>query len=160
MADTRCQIECEAWVRDVWLTHHLKQSFSERNIPLQSGGNFKFDAVSEDGTIVASISTSRAAMSGGKKGVGKLMKIRSDMLFHLLALAPRHVMVFTESCMYESVVAEKRRGRVPSQIELIRVELPPELSVRLAASRDRSSKEVQARVMETPEQAAGEPSRP
>jgi hypothetical protein len=145
MANMSCQMECEVWVRNYWLPNRFQQSFSEQKVRLEPGGEFKFDAVSADGSIVVSISTSRALMSNGKRGVGKLMKLRADMLFHVLAVAPRHVMVLTESCMYEALQAEKRKGRVPSQIELVRVELPGELSERLAASRDRASREVRAR---------------
>jgi hypothetical protein len=147
MADTRCQTECESWIRDVWLPAHFNQSFYERKVRLASGGEFMFDAVSADGTIVVSISTSRAAMSNGKPGVGKQMKLRGDMLFHHLAIAPRHIMAFTEACMYEWSLAEKRKGRVPTEIELILVELPSTLAERLAISRERSSKEVRARTL-------------
>jgi hypothetical protein len=142
-------MECEAWVRDHWLKERFKQPFSERKVRLETGGEFKFDAVSADGEIVVSISTSRAKMSGGKKGVGKLMKLRADMLFHHMALASRHVMVFTETCMYEACQSEKQRGKVPANIELLLANLPTELAARLAASRERSSREVRARSEET-----------
>lgn len=142
MSNTRCQNECEAWVRDHWLPSQYDARFTERNVRLSSGGHFKFDAVSEDGAIVASISTSRAAMSSGKKGVGKLMKLRSDMLFHTLANSARHIMIFTEPCMLASCEAERARGRVPSHIEFVLVPLPDELAARLSLARDRSSKEV------------------
>jgi hypothetical protein len=148
MADTRCQTECERWVRDVWLADQFGQRFSERNVTLTSGGQFKFDAVSADGSILASISTSRAAMSSGKRGVGKLMKLRADMLFHMLAAAPRKLMVFTEPCMYQACSSEQVRGRTPQDIEFVLVQLPPELATKLAASRDRSSREVRPTAVE------------
>ena len=81
-------------------------------------------------------------MSSGKKGVGKLMKLRSDMLFHTLADSARHIMVFTEPCMLASCEAERARGRVPSHIEFVLVPLPDELATRLGLSRDQSSREV------------------
>jgi hypothetical protein len=109
---------------------------------LSSGGEFEFDAVSEDGAMLVSISTSQARMSSGKLGVGKLMKIRSDMLFHLLAEAPRNVMVFTETCMQEQLLKEQEKGRTPEDMEFMLVELPRELAMELAASRRRSSREV------------------
>src|SRR5690348_11982421 len=98
MSNTRCQNECEGWVRDTWLPTRFGMPFAEKTVTLSSGGNFKFDAVSADGSIVVSISTSRAATSSGRIGVGKMMKLRSDMLFHTLAPPARHVMIFTESC--------------------------------------------------------------
>ena len=142
MSNTRCQNECEAWVRDNWLPVQYGQHFTETNVALSSGGNFKFDAVSSDGSIVVSISTSRAAMSSGKPGVGKKMKLRGDMLFHMLALPARHIMVFTEPCMLALVEAERSRGRVPTHIEFALAPLPDELAQRLATSREGSSREV------------------
>lgn len=147
MADTRCQNECEAWVRAKWLPASYGQPFSEKRVRLTSGGEFKFDAVSEDGSLVVSISTSRAVTSGGKRGVGKLMKLRGDMLFHSMAVGRRQIMVLTESCMFDACLAEQAKGRVPRGIEFVHVKLPEDLSARLAVSRDRSSLEVQPRAM-------------
>lgn len=146
MADTRCHIECERWVRDVWLTGQFGQEFTERNVTLTSGGQFKFDAVSADGSILASISTSLAAMSSGKRGVGKLMKLRADMLFHTMAVASRKLMVFTEPCMYQACSSEQVRGRTPQDIEFVLAQLPPGLAAKLSTSRDRSSREVRPTV--------------
>ena len=144
MSNTRCQNECETWVRENWLPEHYGHQFTETNVLLTSGGKFKFDAVSADASIVVSISTSRAAMSCGKPGVGKKMKLRGDMLFHMLAFPARHVMVFTEPCMLALVQAERSRGRVPTQIEFALAPLPDELAQRLATSRESSSREVRA----------------
>ena len=145
MSDTRCQTECERWVRDNWLPAQFGMPFEERTMPLSSGGVFKFDAVSEDGSVIASISTSKAAMSSGKRGVGKLMKIRSDMFFHVMAGSGQHVLVFTEDCMLTQLVAERERGRVPQHLQLLKADLPPELATRLHAARTQSSSEVRAR---------------
>lgn len=145
MSDTRCQSDCERWVRDNCLPEIFGMQFEERAMPLSSGGIFKFDAVSEDGSIIASISTSKAAMSSGKPGVGKLMKIRSDMLFHVLAGQAQHYLVFTEECMLSQLEAERERGRVPPQIRFLKAELPPELKTRLHSARGDSSSEVQPR---------------
>lgn len=142
MADTKCQVECEAWVRDAWLSSHFGQAFAERNVILSSGGTFKFDAVSADGSIVATIATSKAAMSSGKPGVGKFMKLRGDMLFHTLAAAPRKLMVFTEECMYTACTKERERGRTPRDIEFLLVRLPKELHRRLTTARESASREV------------------
>src|SRR5688500_875585 len=102
MTDTRCQMECEAWVREHWPPGQFQQPCAERRVRLGTGGEFTCAAVSADGEIVVSIPTSRAKMSGGKKGVGKMMKLRADMLFHRMAQATRHAMVFTEPCMYDA----------------------------------------------------------
>jgi hypothetical protein len=135
MANTRCQSECEAWIRHNWLEEQFGQTFTEANVILSSGGTFRFDAVSEDRSIIASISTSKAAMSSGRPGVGKFMKLRADMLFHVLSTATRKLMIFTEECMYQACIRERERGRTPRDIEFVLVTLPAELAIRLARPR-------------------------
>jgi hypothetical protein len=81
MADTRIQLEVEDWVRRNWMASHFSMKFSRERLPLRSGGVFDFDAVSEDHSVVATISTSGSKTSGGKNAVGKMLKLRSDMLF-------------------------------------------------------------------------------
>src|SRR5436190_3704154 len=107
MADTRCQLECEDWVRQDWMPQRFGQKFQHDRVRLTSGGVFDFDAVSADGTTIATISTSSAQTSGAKRGSGKLMKLRSDMLFLVLASPKRAVMILTERDMYEICEKEK-----------------------------------------------------
>ena len=81
------------------------QPFYRERMPLSSGGVFDFDAVSADKTIVASISTSGARTARGKHAVGKLMKLRSDMLFLLLNEAPRKVIILCEPFVSVNAIA-------------------------------------------------------
>ena len=142
MADTRVQLEVEDWVRREWMPHKLGQQFSRERVRLSSGGVCDFDAVSSDRRIVAAISTSGAVTAGGKHAVGKLLKIRSDMFFLLLAEAERRIVVLTEKDMYERCIKEVQGGRVPSSIEFVRAEIPLELEARLQISRGTASDEV------------------
>lgn len=87
MADTRVQLEVEDWVRREWMPRQFGQRFSRERVSLSPGGVFDFDAVGEDGRVVATISTSGAKTSGGKNAVGKMLKVRSDIYFLLLAKA-------------------------------------------------------------------------
>src|SRR5205807_2594422 len=89
MADTRVQLEVEDWVRREWMKKLFAMRFSRERVRLSCGGYFDADAVSENFKIVAAISTSGARTSGGKNAVGKMLKIRSDMYFLLLADAER-----------------------------------------------------------------------
>jgi hypothetical protein len=142
MADTRCQLECEDWVRENWMSPHFGQRFHRERVALSSGGVFDFDAVSDDRTIVATISTSGSKTGSGKHAVGKIMKLRSDMLFLTLAAPTRPVMVFTEQDMYQACLNERAGGRVPPKIEFVHAPLPPELEARLCTARQKSSDEV------------------
>ncbi len=107
------------------------------------GGVFDFDAVSQDRKIAACISTSGGKTATGKHAVGKLLKLRSDMLFLLLAKEPeKRVIVLTEPDMLEVCSKEKTGGRVPHEIEFVLVDLPEALRNKLTQARKNASEEV------------------
>jgi hypothetical protein len=145
MADTRTQLKAEDWVRRNWLPQQFGQPFHRERLELSSGGVFDFDAVSADNSIVVTISTSAAATSGGRSGAGKLMKLRSDMFFLMLAKAQRRLVVLTQQDMRELCERERNRGRIPKDIEFHLVVLPPELVKELNDARKVASEEVQPR---------------
>lgn len=149
MADTRVQVEVEDWVRENWMRERFRQDFYRNRIKLLSGGVFDFDAVNVDKSIVASISTSGSKTSGGKHAVGKMMKLRSDMLFLLLAEAPTKIyIVLTEESMYAACLKEKAGGRTPQEIEFLWAKIPAELESRLVKARAMASKEVSSATLE------------
>ena len=118
------------------------KKFRRERMKLRSGGMFDFDAVCDDDQIIATISTSSSLTSGGKNGVGKLMKLRSDMLFLTMAEAKRRVVVLTERDMYDRCLAEKQGGRTPPEVEFALAEIPDELRKRLLKAKAVSSREV------------------
>ncbi len=143
MADTRVQTEVERWVRERWLPDEYGVEFHRTSVLLSCGGTHSFAAVSEDGRIAASISTSSAITPNGKRGAGKLLKIRSDMYFLLLAeQLDKRLIVFTEPDMYELLEQERSYGRIPPSIEFRRVILPVNLAERLGKARRVASQEV------------------
>lgn len=93
MADTRVQLEVEDWVCQQWMPQHFRLSFYRERLRIRSGGVFDFDAVRADRFIVAVISTSGAKTSGGKYAVGKILKVRTDILFLTMVKARRRVVV-------------------------------------------------------------------
>lgn len=141
MADTRVQLEVEDWVRQQWMPQHFGVNFYRERLQIRSGGVFDFDAVSADRTVVATISTSGAKTSGGKNAVGKILKIRSDILFLTMVQAKRRVVVLTERDMYEQCLKEARGGRVPQEIEFAYAPLSDEINTRLMAARQNCSVE-------------------
>jgi hypothetical protein len=141
MADTRIQLEVEDWVRRNWMASHFGAKFSRERLPLRSGGVFDFDAVSEDRSIVATISTSAHKTSGGKNGSGKLLKLRSDMLFLTMITAVRRLVILTERDMCDQCEKEAEGGRVPPEIEFACAVIPEELRVRLISARQKASGE-------------------
>ena len=115
--------------------------FSRERVKLRSGGVFDFDAVSEDHSIVATISTSGSKTSGGKNAVGKILKLRSDMLILTMVDAKRRVIVLTERDMYDQCEKEAAGGRVPPEIEFVCALIPDGLRHRLVAARSKASEE-------------------
>lgn len=142
MADTRVQLEAEDWVRTKWMPDQFGQNFFRDRVKLSCGGVFYFDAVNADRKIIASISTSGAKTATGKYAVGKMLKIRSDMYFLLLAETEKRLVVLTEADMYEQCEKERTNGRVPLSIEFVHVQLPSELNKRLKEARRTASQEV------------------
>lgn len=142
MADTRVQLEVEDWIRREWIVKQFGQKFHRDRVKLSPGGVFDFDAVSADGKIIATISTSGSVTATGNYAVGKMLKIRSDMYFLLLANAERRVVVLTEQDMHDQCEKEKAAGRVPSSIEFVHAPLPSNLQVKLQASRKKASTEM------------------
>ena len=142
MADTTVQSKVESWVRENWMRGEFHRSFERLRLPLTTGGQFSFDAVDQSGEIVAMISTSAAKTSGGKAGVGKLLKIRSDMLFLSMVTAKHKMIVLTQNDMYKLCLKEKELGRVPLEIEFLYVPLPTDLAFQLESARKIASDEV------------------
>lgn len=133
------------------MRNHFGQEFYRNRVKLSAGGVFDFDAVSSDKTIAASISTSSAKTTSGKHAVGKLMKLRSDMLFLLMAegLTKRYI-VLTEESMHTACLKERSGGRAPREIEFLLARIPAELESRLVQARAIASKEVSpAAIQET-----------
>ncbi len=142
MADTRVQLKVEDWIRREWMPDQFGQKFFRERLKLNCGGVFDFDAVSADETIAANISTSGAKTAGGKHAVGKMLKVRSDVYFLLLANVQRKLIILTEYDMYARWLKEKEAGRVPHEIEFFHAEIPTRLREALDESRLRASKEV------------------
>lgn len=142
MANTSVQLEVEDWVRREWLPAQFHAQFFRERVRLSSGGLFDFDAVSDDGKIAATISTSSAMTAGGKLGVGKVMKIRSDLYFLLLAECETRLAILTEQSMFDQWHKERSQGRVPESIQFLKADIPADLNVRLVESRKRASREV------------------
>ena len=85
---------------------------------------------------------SSARTPSGKNAVGKLMKLRSDMLFLLLSKGSSKLIILCEPDMHALCQRELDGGRVPKEIEFFHAPLPDELAIRLTAARKIGSDEV------------------
>jgi hypothetical protein len=119
----------EEWVQSVALPKLYNQKFSQQSLLLKSGGQYKFDTVSEDTSIVAVISTDPGKTPQGKTATDNLQKIRQTvwwtmMIDHL----PKIILVLTEQSMIHLIKEEKKKDRFPKEIEIVRVKLPDEMN--------------------------------
>jgi len=142
MADSRVALEAEDWVRREWLPQKYSQKFHRERLQLSAGGAFDFDAVSEDNTIIANISTSGGVTSGGNIPSAKLQKLRADMLFLTMIEAEKKLIILTEKDMFDLCQKEKQNGRVPLEIKFIHAESPETLAKSLKEARAIASREV------------------
>jgi len=143
MSNSTIRNEVEEWLLSDYLPEVFNQPFERRRVNLVTGGDYQFSAVSQDERIVGCISTSEALTSSGKLGVGKLQKIRADMLFlTLLKSCDKRLVVLTEQSMYDRMMKESEAGRVPSSIDFILAEIPAALRTRLAAAQREASDEM------------------
>ena len=143
MANTQAQLQAEHWIVTEYLPNLFKKQFKGKSVPLIWGGGFNFDAVSENGEIIACISTSAAKTVSGKSAIGKYHKIKADALYLLNANnAKKRFLIFTEKDMYNHLLKEKEAGRFPLEIELLCVELPEIINQKVLEAKKRASKEV------------------
>ena len=70
--------EVEDSVRST-LSHEMGLEFGKKKLRLKSGGEFNFDAVSSDGSIVVSIKSSRGATRSGKPTTGAIKAAIADL---------------------------------------------------------------------------------
>ena len=122
--------------------NRLWTTLLSRTCSINLRGVFDFDAVSADQTIIASISTSGSRTAPGKHATGKMMKLRSDILYILMTNAARRLVILCETDMYERCKREVGAGRLPKEIEFFHAPLPDALAVRLFAARQIASNEV------------------
>ena len=107
MADTTSQKKAAEWVRRSFLKERYGQGFQRRDFKLNTGGEVEFSAVSEDGKILAFVSTSTPLVPKGSIGRGKLSKVRADALFLTMAEGDvERLLVYTEQEMVNLVVEE------------------------------------------------------
>lgn len=137
MANTKPELAAEQWIRDVYLPKEYGQPFQQQSLLLQSRGEAKFAAVSDDGEVVAAICTSPGYISKGKVDTEALMKVRSDALriLWLESKPAKRLMLFTNPDMIRVVKEEKKKGHFPKEMEIVRVKLPALLEAQMEKSR-------------------------
>jgi hypothetical protein len=143
MADTSAQKRAAEWVRNNWLKDRFGKLFEKKTYRLNTGAEVEFNAVSQDGKIIAFISTSTPLVPKGSVGRGKLSKVRADALFLSMAEGNlERLLIYTDKEMMNLVAGECRAGRLPRNITVLHAPLPEILQVEVSASRKKASEEL------------------
>jgi hypothetical protein len=142
MANTKYQLNVEIIIRKV-LASKYGQLFYKKKLILCSGGEVEFDAVSDDEKVVGMISTSAWKTKSGKNGMGKLLKIRSDILSLIqLKHNTKKIVILTEKDMYDKCIKEKYNGKIPREISFYLVTVPAHIRNKLKVARQLSIDEI------------------
>lgn len=115
----------EPYVRDQ-LAAEYGQGFSSTFLPLPGGGRHEFDAVSEDGLIVASIKSHSGRTSGGKRPGAKIQACYAELYYLLQVGAPSRVLVMTNPEFFD-IFERDSRGRLAPGLDLKLVPLPVDI---------------------------------
>jgi hypothetical protein len=110
----------EPWVRGR-LAERYGQAFSPRVLPLAPGGTHEFDAVSNDGCIVASIKANSGLTSGGNHPTGKVATCLNEVYFLTLVAASERLLVLTNPDFHR-IFTRATAGQIDPRVK---VELLP-----------------------------------
>jgi hypothetical protein len=125
MANTKIENKAEEWIRQVALPKLFDQNFSQQSLLLKSGGQYKFDTVSDDTGVVAVISTDPGKTADGKQATDNLQKIRTTVFWAMnIDHLPKLILVLTEQSMIHLIKEEKKKDRFPKEIEVVKIKLP------------------------------------
>jgi hypothetical protein len=81
------------------------KDFAPKFLRLLPGGRHEFDAVSEDGTVVASVKSASGLTSGGRVPSGKLKDCIAELYFLSLVEARERLLVLTTPFLLRDIHA-------------------------------------------------------
>ena len=147
MAKTTELREVELFVREQLGKDYPSHTFTEKPLRLRrkEAGSYafhKFDAVSEDNTIVASIKSHSWLTSGGNLPSGKIGQIYQSLYFLSLVDANTKLLILTDREAYEGFLTVSD-GKVAEGIEIKLCSLSPELQSLTDKMHREASREMQ-----------------
>jgi len=128
---TKIKTMIEPYVR-AWLSKQFAgYNFEERGVQLASGKSHKFDAVADDGSIVAAVLCSRAATRTGRENTGGVRKALNDIGYlKEIPVNVQKVLVFTDDDFCQLI--RRRASRLGTEpIRMMVCKLPPRLEAEL-----------------------------
>lgn len=125
-------------VRDV-LSAQYQTVFRRQRLRLQPGGYHEFDAVSENGRVVASVKTATAP---GRHPASNTTNCLAELYFLSMAPARRKILVLTSPEFHETFRIALA-GKLPGNVEIMHVPLPQDVAERVAAVQRAGTDETQ-----------------
>lgn len=129
----------EDHVRDVLSAEH-QVVFRRQRVKLQPGGYHEFDAVSDNGRVVASVKT--AAGGRSRHPAGKVASCLAELYFLSLVRAHRKYLVLT-SADFHRMFLTAMAGKIPNGVEIVHIPLPADVQSRVAAVQEAGTDETQ-----------------
>lgn len=115
--------------------------FSSKVCLLSTGGTHEFDAVSDDGTIVASIKSLSGKTATGKNPAGKIYACYAELYFLTLVDAAHRMLVLTTPDFHE-IFTRNLRGRLHPGITVELIVVSPEIQSEIDRIKGLASEEV------------------
>jgi hypothetical protein len=136
----------EPFIRGALAEKHPGHTFAEKPLPLRKrkDGTYayhKFDAVSEDNSIVASIKSNSWQTSSGKRPAGKIGEIYQSLYFLGLVHARIKLLILTNNETYEGFLRVSD-GKIAEDIVIAFYPLSAELQQLATEMKERASQEM------------------
>ena|SRR4030042_1828547 len=146
MAKTTELREIEIFVREQLGKDYPDHTFTEKALRLRKkrDGSYafhKFDAVSEDNSIVASIKSHSWLTSGGNLPSGKIGQIYQSLYLLSLVVAKTKLLILTDRETYKGFLAESD-GKLADDVEVKLYPLTPGLQAMVKKVKQRASREM------------------
>jgi hypothetical protein len=130
----------EPYVREV-LEREYGCPFRSRRLTLSTGGSHEFDAVSDDGQVVASIKSASGRTSGGKNPSGKVQGAEAELYYLTLAPGRERLLVVTDPEFHEILVG-RLVGRLAPGLSLKVIPLSLEILEQVRGVHQEASREM------------------
>ncbi len=130
----------EPWVRNR-LAERYGQAFAARVLRLAPGGTHEFDAVSQDGRVVASIKASSGLTSGGNHPTGKVATCLNEVYYLTLVAAEERLLVLTNPD-FHAIFTRTTAGQIAAGIMVELFALPENMQRTVDGVTQLASKEM------------------
>lgn len=143
---TLLKTEVESFIRKELEKRYSGSTFTEKGLPLYKKRDgthaiHKFDAVSNDNTIVGSIKSHSWKTSGGKYPAGKVGALFQALYFLSLVDAKTKLLILTDREAYEGFL-KVSDGKLAEGIEIKLYPMSPKLQLRVKKVQQKASKEM------------------